>query len=216
MRDSNGRFIKTNRICNIKGCNNKHYAKGLCRKHYLQENKEHIKERQKRYNQRNKEKIAMQVKQYCVEHKKKIDEYGNQYRQKRRKHISERVCQYQRTHKEERAEYRKQWAQTLSGKAVQKALRHNRRALIKGLTKATVQRVYEDNIKKHGTLTCVLCFKHIEFGKDSLEHLTPLSRGGNNDYENLGIAHLNCNIRKHTMTIEEWVNRKLPEKQKSG
>jgi len=75
------------------------------------------------------------------------------------------------------------------------------------LTKEIIQRVYEDNIKKYGTLTCCLCFKPIEFGKDSLEHLTPLSRGGSNNYDNLGIAHLVCNIRKQTKTLEEWFNK---------
>ncbi len=67
-----------------------------------------------------------------------------------------------------------------------------------------VQRVYEDNIKKHGTLTCILCNKVIEFGKDSLDHLTPLTRGGTNDYSNLAIVHLKCNHRKYNKTLNEW------------
>ena len=66
----------------------------------------------------------------------------------------------------------------------------------------------EDNIKKYGTLTCVLCWKPVEFADSSLEHLTPLSRGGSNDYENLGVAHRICNIKKGTKTLEEWNDRK--------
>jgi len=58
---------------------------------------------------------------------------------------------------------------------------------------------------KYGTLTCVLCDKPIKFSDDSLEHLTPLSRGGTNNYDNLGIAHKKCNYKKHTMTLEEWI-----------
>jgi len=45
---------------------------------------------------------------------------------------------------------------------------------------------------------------NIEFGKDSLEHLTPLSRGGSNDYDNLGVAHFGCNSQKNTKTLDEW------------
>lgn len=67
-----------------------------------------------------------------------------------------------------------------------------------------IQRVYEDNIKKYGTLTCYLCEKPIKFGQDSLEHKIPLSRGGTNKYENLAIAHLSCNKKKHNKTENEY------------
>ena len=117
--------------------------------------------------------------------------------------------QWRENNKDHAATYDKQYAQTLIGKASRKAARANRRALIKGLTKEVVQRVYEDNIKKFGTLTCVLCFKPIEFGDDSLEHLTPLTREGTNNYDNLGIAHLTCNIKKHSLTLEEWFKKQV-------
>ena len=72
------------------------------------------------------------------------------------------------------------------------------------LTSKTIQLVYEDNIKRFGTLTCYLCLKSIEFGMDSLEHKTPLFRGGNNEYSNLAIAHKLCNSKKSTKTLEEY------------
>jgi 5-methylcytosine-specific restriction endonuclease McrA len=68
----------------------------------------------------------------------------------------------------------------------------------------TIQRAYEDNIKKYGTLTCYLCLKPIDFKKDSLEHKIPLSRGGTNEYENLAIAHLICNQKKQNKTESEY------------
>lgn len=67
-----------------------------------------------------------------------------------------------------------------------------------------IQLVYEDNIKKYGTLTCYLCFIKIKFGEDSVDHKTPLSRGGDNKYENLGVAHLCCNKRKYNKTEKEY------------
>ena len=70
-----------------------------------------------------------------------------------------------------------------------------------------IQMIYEDNIKKYGTLTCYLCFKSIEFGQDSLEHKIPLSRGGTNEYNNLDVAHRRCNSRKYNKTIEEYQDR---------
>jgi len=71
------------------------------------------------------------------------------------------------------------------------------------MTADVIQMVYEDNIKKNGTLTCVVCHKRIDFGQDTLEHDIPLSRGGTHDYCNLGVAHRSCNSSKHTKTLEE-------------
>ena len=71
-----------------------------------------------------------------------------------------------------------------------------RRRAVGFITKDTIQRIYEDNIKQYGTLTCYLCGKKIKFGEDSIDHKQPISKGGNNDYCNLAIAHLICNKKK--------------------
>ena len=86
-----------------------------------------------------------------------------------------------------------------------------RRRSLKIRTKSAlecVQRVYEDNIKQYGTLTCYLCLKPIQFGKDSVEHKIPISRGGQHIYNNLAIACVSCNSKKYTKTEEEWFNSK--------
>lgn len=69
---------------------------------------------------------------------------------------------------------------------------------------STIQQIYEDNIKQYGTLTCYLCEQPIIFGKDTLEHKIPLSRGGDNSYINLAIACEHCNKTKHNKTVEEY------------
>ena len=194
------------KICSIEDCNNKHEAKGLCNKHYLQQhyqdNKKSYAEWGKRYYQNNKEHFAEWSKQYRQDNKEHLAERHKQYYQENREHI----IKHRRDNKEHFAKYNKEYYQTPAGRASIKACKHNRRILTKGLTKATIQQVYEDNIKKYGQLTCCLCFKPIEFGEDSLDHATPLTREGTNNYDNLGVAHYICNIRKHTMTLEEWFN----------
>jgi 5-methylcytosine-specific restriction endonuclease McrA len=88
-------------------------------------------------------------------------------------------------------------------------LMHQKRLAVKKaggiLENGVIQKVYEDNIKEFGTLTCIYCIEKIAFGKDTLEHILPLSRGGTNDYENLSIACNICNSTKKQRTIEEWV-----------
>ena len=67
-----------------------------------------------------------------------------------------------------------------------------------------IQMVYEDNIKKYGTLTCIYCLKPISFGKDTLEHKQPLFKNGTHDYSNLAITCRSCNCSKQEKTEEEY------------
>lgn len=111
--------------------------------------------------------------------------------------------------KDYRKEYRLKNIEKI--RLLKKKYKYNKKAAGK-LTVNTIQLVYEDNIKKFGTLTCYLCKKPIDmqlkfFNKitsEHLEHKTPLSRGGTNDYENLGIACSRCNIRKKDKTVAEY------------
>ena len=214
-----GVYIRISTLCSIEGCNEKHYGKGLCykcyQKQYQQDNKECLAMYKKQYQKDNKEKITKSNKQCYLENKEKINkrnrqwykdnkEHCSEYYQDNREYISKRAKKYHSKNKEHLTEYLKQWKQTPIGRASIKADCHNRRAMTRDLTKETVQRVYEDNIKQFGTLTCVLCFKPVEFKDSSLDHLTPLSRGGSNDYDNFGVAHFKCNMKKQAMTLDEW------------
>jgi len=85
-----------------------------------------------------------------------------------------------------------------------KAWKHTRRLLNGKMSGETIKLVYEDNIKRFGSLTCYLCLRPISPGKDELEHKTPLSRGGTNEFKNLAVACKSCNCRKHDKTVEEF------------
>lgn len=210
-RDNRGRFIKSNRTCETKNCNKKHYAQGLCKKHYLKQ--WHLNNRKKRaksnkqYRQDHKKEVIKYNKQWVQNHAKKIVKYQKQYRQKHKEEMVAYKKQYNPEHREQIAKQTKQYRQTSKGKAIQHKNRHNRRAMTRDLTVKIVRQVYEDNIKKYGVLTCYLCFKPID-NDDSLDHSTPLSRKGTNNYDNLGIAHNSCNKRKFTKTLAEWFNLK--------
>ena len=151
-------------------------------KDYRLENKEHIKEYYKKYYDKNRQKLLKLQTEY--RHKKGIN----------KKYISAPRGSG------EGVSYTKEY---------KKLYHHKMRVLKKDLTVQTIQLVYENNIKKYGTLTCYLCLKTIEFKKDCLEHKTPVSRGGTNEYDNLAIAHLICNNRKRNKTEKEFRERFL-------
>ena len=70
----------------------------------------------------------------------------------------------------------------------------------------TVKLVYDDNIIKYGILTCIYCLSAITNEQATLEHILPLSRGGDNQQCNLAIACYHCNCVKNNKTQEEYRN----------
>ena len=87
------------------------------------------------------------------------------------------------------------------------------------LTKDILQRVYERNIAKYGSLTCYLCGRPISYkgqsaeyaplGRDNLEHLVPVIRGGTHTLDNMDIAHATCNQRKGRLTYQECLEQSI-------
>lgn len=130
-------------------------------------------------------------KTYYELHKEQINRKTRLYRLKNKTYFIKYNNNYRKTH----PEITKYHHQIRSARI---------RGLGKRLTINIIQRVYEDNIKKYGTLTCYLCLNPTPFKKDHLEHKIPLSRGGTNDYSNLAISCEKCNYEKHNKTEEEY------------
>ena len=74
----------------------------------------------------------------------------------------------------------------------------------------TVKSVYDDNVIEYGTLTCVYCLETVSIENATLEHILPLSRGGDNQRCNLAIACYHCNCVKNNKTVKEF-NQYLKE-----
>jgi 5-methylcytosine-specific restriction endonuclease McrA len=62
-----------------------------------------------------------------------------------------------------------------------------------------------------GDKTCILCGQPIDPTlkaphnmSRTIEHLTPIARGGKHDLDNIDFAHWGCNASKGTKTLEEY------------
>ncbi len=72
----------------------------------------------------------------------------------------------------------------------------------------TVCEVYRKYKRK-----CIYCGTKDDL---TLEHLTPLSRGGGNEYENLAISCRHCNASKHTKTHQDYLEKLQNVRQDQG
>lgn len=178
-----------------------------------------MKEYSKKYREDNRERLLLQKKEYYYSNKEYCSAKQKEYRENNpeKRRLTDKA--WREANKERKAALDKLWrinnkdranathrkyAATHKGRLGAKKRAAVRKNQMKGLKTSTVQLVYEDNIKKYGTLTCYLCLDPIEFKNDHLEHKIPLSRGGNNLYENLAVACMHCNLSKFNMTEQEY------------
>ena len=54
---------------------------------------------------------------------------------------------------------------------------------------------------------CAICGKPVKFKKMTIDHITPLSRGGTNNYDNLQLACLSCNRLKSNLIMQELADK---------
>lgn len=99
------------------------------------------------------------------------------------------------------------WSKTIKGVLSRKTGKANRRLLESQNGKISsdlIKNIYNENINKYGTLTCIYCLKECN-DKWHLEHKNPLCKGGNNSKENLEISCPACNLKKAKKTYEEFI-----------
>jgi len=196
------------------------------RKLYYEENKDHISAQKKEHYKKNKDKHNAWSKKYAELNKDRIKEYNKDYRVKNEEKLKTQKKEYLRLNadavKENLKKYYILHCDKINGRAkVYYALNVKTNTYVRKAKKYRggpalaniIQRVYEDSIKKYGTLTCYLCEEPVKFGKDQLEHKTPVSRGGGHTYENLGVSCAKCNNRKRQMTEKEY---RLTTKKRKG
>jgi 5-methylcytosine-specific restriction endonuclease McrA len=54
----------------------------------------------------------------------------------------------------------------------------------------------------HGQVPCWVCGQHVPVHEATLEHIQPLSEGGNSHAENLAISHGQCNHQRHAVAAQ--------------
>jgi 5-methylcytosine-specific restriction endonuclease McrA len=81
--------------------------------------------------------------------------------------------------------------------AVLRGALHNAGSIMSKLSH-TRDKIYKTVARQlHGVVPCWMCGQHVAPEAATLEHIKPLSEGGNSHVENLAISHDACNNRRH-------------------
>lgn len=150
------------------------------------------------------------VKQYIATHKEQSRIYKKKYREE---HIEEIKCKnkeyYDRT-KEQRAIHAKQYRQTPRGKETGRIHVIRRRSILKNIICTLTIEEWNNIIKKQRNL-CAGCL--VEFSasvKPEIDHIIPISKGGNSTKENTQALCRSCNSSKRDKLnwtypfVKEW------------
>jgi 5-methylcytosine-specific restriction endonuclease McrA len=68
-----------------------------------------------------------------------------------------------------------------------------------GLTRDKIYKTVARQL--HGVVPCWVCGEHVLPAAATLEHIRPLSEGGNSHLENLAISHDVCNNQRHATGV---------------
>lgn len=191
--------------CSVPDCSEPSFRKGMCNKHHL---------RQERYgdplivrkaaNGACREQtccidgcgLPVKAKGMCTVHHGRLRHHGDPL-------ATPKKLGNGQASEARKKENSKRAQQTYYAKPVGKLRRrfaNARRRVLTGANSAHLDR--EQFMALWSQTHCALCGGHMTDDEKSVDHKIPLARGGNNDFENLQMAHLTCNQRKSDRLVE--------------
>lgn len=161
--------------------------------------KQCISKKGKEWNKNHKEKVKKSYQKYLDVHGKRENnkEYHKEYRAKNKDKISLMSKVWQAINADRVKEKLKEWKKRNPEKISQ--YNNNRRALYKG-KKGIVSSVEWKNILDNYGNKCLCC--GVENVVLTMDHVVPLSMGGEHKVDNIQPLCKKCNSSKHTKTID--------------
>ena len=154
--------------------------------------------------------------QYHQEHK---DEINQRHRQRTKERLAQEPDMHKKNHfahKEKRNEYSRQYGKSERGKLAKKKYEENnpfyvrQKTQIRRARKKTTQVEPINNVVvfKRDSWICQICNEKVDISLEyphpfssSLDHIVPLAKGGAHTMDNIQLAHLKCNIKKHAKLL---------------
>ena len=161
-----------------------------------------------RYRKANPEKVAESQKKYREKNKDKLDAYIKEYRSNNDEIVKNACFRYHWVNRDSLLEKKKEYYQNNKDKSYE--ANRNRRALARGAEGkhfiADIRSILENQNGR-----CKVCFVDVREGYH-VDHIVPLIKGGSNWPNNLQILCPSCNTSKGARDYDEWMqNRKIEE-----
>lgn len=112
---------------------------------------------------------------------------------------SQRKKRYRATHKQQEKKQQQLYLKAHPEKHA--AQQSKRRAFKKNAP--VVENVDYALIIKRDRGICQICFKRVKRSERSIDHIVPLSKGGEHSYRNLVLAHISCNSSKGNRIVPQ-------------
>ena len=211
-KDKNGKY-GLNSQC--KECKNKYDKK------YREEHKEAIAEKNKKYRKQNKEAIAEKNKKYYEENKEvRIEyskkyykenkeariEYNKKYKEENKKAIGEQKKKYRKQNKEVIAKRDKKYRNTPQGQVVEFNKCSRRRAREQNQGSGITKEQWLE-MMNFFNWECAYSGKRLTNKTRSIDHITPLNKGGENEIWNCVPMDKNLNSSKNDKEMLEWYTK---------
>jgi len=166
--------------------------------------KKQIAEYKKQYGENNKEKIFKYKTQYREDNKEKISEYGKQYYLGHKEQIAEKNRQYNINNKKQLARKKRQYY--LKNPNISTNSRARRLKIIGSSEISTAE--WKD-IMELCDWRCIYCGVPLTKINRSVDHILPLSKGGQHNKRNLVPVCRLCNSSKNDKFLYDWPFFKL-------
>lgn len=140
-----------------------------------------------KYYEENKERHSEKTRAYYEKHRADVEIYKREWYDLNKERLSSKAKVYRVEHKEEI-------------RAAKSNAKHTRRARLRFAQSFFVPR---DLIEELYSQPCGYCGDYIE-GQMQIDHIIPISRGGNHKIGNLISACPACNMSKGSKTLTEW------------
>ena len=141
-----------------------------------------------------------ELRKLAAEHRRLHPEKDKNYYKENKAHIIALTGAYQKHHPEKRLEYQRRYRGKKGADWVQTLVRNSRARLRGPVGKHTPQDIKRLLWFQNGL--CQYCLQKME--RYTVDHMTPLIRGGSNKPSNLCLACLSCNSRKSFRTADEF------------
>jgi len=174
-------------------------------KQYYENNKEEKRTYAKRYHKKNANKIKAYLKQYYADNNEEAKSKAKQYYRDNAEEKKAYAKQYREDNKAYFTEYNRIYSKSPNGKAADKKKRHQRRAQKMG---AHCDNFNPDEVFERDGYRCQLCGKKTrpDYNRfhplfPNLDHIVPLSKGGNHTKRNTQCLCHQCNSTKYNTGV---------------